>query len=108
MKTVISKVENGGDVTLTTLAKYKGGLLLPTPRANDMNHSTRIEQPSFQHRFHRDYMAEVVIASTNPKHGQTSQLNPRFVAEMMGFPSDWTESPFQSGETNPSRDTEMR
>jgi DNA-cytosine methyltransferase len=27
-------------------------------------------------------------------HGKTSQLNPRFVAEMMGFPTDWTISPF--------------
>jgi len=27
--------------------------------------------------------------------GKTSQLNHRFVAEMMGFPPDWTESPFQ-------------
>jgi hypothetical protein len=34
-------------------------------------------------------------------HGKTSQLNPRFVAEMMGFPPDWTISPFQNGETNP-------
>ena len=31
--------------------------------------------------------------------GKTSQLNPRFVAEMMGFPANWTELPFQSGET---------
>jgi hypothetical protein len=33
--------------------------------------------------------------------GTTSQLNPRFVLEMMGFPADWTELPFQNGETNP-------
>ena len=26
--------------------------------------------------------------------GKTSQLNPRFVAEMMGFPPDWCELPF--------------
>ena len=32
--------------------------------------------------------------------GKTSQLNPPFVAEMMGFPTDWTASPFLSGETN--------
>jgi len=31
--------------------------------------------------------------------GQTSQLNPRFVLEMMGFPPNWTELPFQNGET---------
>ncbi len=32
--------------------------------------------------------------------GKTSQLNPRFVAEMMGFPPDWTELPFLNGETS--------
>tara|TARA_B100000678_G_C18105501_1_gene460615 strand:+ start:50 stop:814 length:765 start_codon:yes stop_codon:yes gene_type:complete len=32
--------------------------------------------------------------------GKTSQLNPQFVAEMMGFPTGWTELPFQNGATN--------
>jgi hypothetical protein len=32
--------------------------------------------------------------------GKTSQLNPLFVLEMMGFPPNWTELPFLSGETN--------
>jgi len=40
--------------------------------------------------------------------GGTSHLNPRFVAEMMGFPVNWTELPFQNGETNPSKDTETQ
>jgi DNA (cytosine-5)-methyltransferase 1 len=31
--------------------------------------------------------------------GAYSQLNPRFVAEMMGFPPNWTELPFLNGET---------
>jgi hypothetical protein len=31
--------------------------------------------------------------------GAGSQLNPRFVAEMMGFPPNWTELPFLNGET---------
>jgi hypothetical protein len=39
--------------------------------------------------------------------GGTSHLNPRFVAEMMGFPHNWTELPFQSGEQNQSKDMEM-
>jgi len=30
--------------------------------------------------------------------GKTSQLNPLFVAEMMGFPVNWTVLPFQNGE----------
>lgn len=28
--------------------------------------------------------------------GKGGRLNPRFVAEMMGFPINWTELPFQS------------
>ena len=30
--------------------------------------------------------------------GKTSQLSPLFVEEMMGFPQNWTASPFQSGD----------
>lgn len=30
--------------------------------------------------------------------GMSSQLRPQFTAEMMGFPSNWTELPFLSGE----------
>jgi hypothetical protein len=39
--------------------------------------------------------------------GGTSHLNPRFVAEMMGFPHNWTELPFLSGEQNQSKDMAM-
>ena len=38
----------------------------------------------------------------------TSQLNPRFVAEMMGFPENYTELPFLNGEPNLSKHTEMQ
>lgn len=44
----------------------------------------------------------------NKIDGQTSLLNPRFVAEMMGFPPNWLELPFQSIETNQLKDTEMQ
>ena len=40
--------------------------------------------------------------------GSNSQLNPQFVAEMMGFPPDWTLSPFLSGEANPSNPMETQ
>jgi len=43
--------------------------------------------------------------ATNPdsfsQTGTTSQLNPLFVGEMMGFPPNWLELPFQNTETNP-------
>jgi hypothetical protein len=42
-------------------------------------------------------------AQTN---GKTSQLNPLFVLEMMGFPPNWTELPFLNGETNQSKQPE--
>lgn len=38
---------------------------------------------------------------------QTSQLNPQFVAEMMGFPHDWTLLPFLRGDENQSKPTAM-
>lgn len=37
--------------------------------------------------------------------GRSSQLNPLFVAEMMGFPTSWTVLPFLPGGSSPSRDT---
>lgn len=38
--------------------------------------------------------------------GRSFQLNPLFVAEMMGFPVNWTVLPFLPGGSSPSRDTE--
>jgi hypothetical protein len=43
----------------------------------------------------------------NSQTGTDSQLNPLFVAEMMGFPTDWTILPFQNGETKALKDMEM-
>jgi hypothetical protein len=39
--------------------------------------------------------------------GTTFQLNPLFVAEMMGFPVNWMILPFQNGETKASKRSEM-
>ena len=38
--------------------------------------------------------------------GRSFQLNPLFVAEMMGFPTSWTVLPFLPGGSSPSRDME--
>lgn len=69
---------------LPTLA-MKG--MLPTPTADDnpAKNTGKRDQDSLQKR---------AFQIT----GQTSQLNPLFVAEMMGFPVDWTVLPFQNGE----------
>ena len=39
-----------------------------------------------------------IMSGMQNNSSKDSQLNPRFVAEMMGFPPNWTELPFQSGE----------
>jgi len=47
------------------------------------------------------------IAEMNLTTSKTSQINPQFVMEMMGFPTDWTELPFLNGETSQSKQEEM-
>lgn len=76
--------------------------LLPTPTASDMNAGTPKDRKDGKNR-----MGELKHFVSHQR-GQTSQLNPLFVAEMMGFPVDWTVSPFQSGGRNPSKPTETR
>lgn len=78
--------DNSHQWGLTNFAKNG---LLPTPQADDnpAKNTGKRNQDSLQKRAYQET-------------GQTSQLNPRFVAEMMGFPPDYLELPFLSGETN--------
>ena len=46
-------------------------------------------------------LSQVIHSGVFNNHGRVSQLNIHFVGEMMGFPPNWTELPFQSGATNP-------
>ncbi len=48
-------------------------------------------------------MGKSLTPLMNKMTGQSSQLNPRFVAEMMGFPPNWTELPFLNGEQTQSK-----
>jgi hypothetical protein len=66
--------------------------LLPTPQAQDHKPGPNQNQEALGKWARNGKLA---------KDGMPSQLNPRFVAEMMGFPPDWLELPFQSTETNP-------
>ena len=69
--------------------------MLPTPTTRDAN---GIENsPSQKGKFR---------LAADLGDGTTSQLNPHFVGEMMGFPENWTTSPFLNGETNQSKHTE--
>ena len=79
-------------VTLTDLMIWG---MLPTPTTRDAN---GIENsPSQKGKFR---------LAADLGDGTTSQLNPHFVGEMMGFPENWTESPFLNGEMSQSKDSE--
>lgn len=64
--------------------------LLPTPKTQDSRHALRDRGKS--------NLGEE-MSQSGQDNGKGSRLNPQFVAEMMGFPSNWTELPFQNGET---------
>jgi len=68
--------------------------MLPTPTAMDATISTA-NMKSTQVKPGSMHSMTLMRLMSN---GKTSQLNPRFVAEMMGFPPNWTELPFQNGE----------
>ena len=87
-----TQVKQGSMHSVTLVRAISMGIL-PTPTAGS-KHS--------QHS-----MGEWGGSKNNMRHipGIYSPLNPRFVAEMMGFPPNWTELPFQNGEQNPSKDT---
>ena len=74
--------------------------MLPTPAARDYKGARTAEALQESGRNHTNSLPD-----TYAQTGKSSQLNPRFVAEMMGFPPSWTELPFQSGEQNLSKAT---
>jgi len=82
-------------VTLNELCK-KG--LLPTPRVGGQeNYETRAKRKG--HAIAMSYLESNLQFQT----GTSSQLNALFVAEMMGFPPDWTVLPFKNGAGKVSR-----
>ena len=81
---------------------YSG--MLPTPTSRDYQPSvspTALKRKNGAMR--TDALCNIpVIIGKHAKQtgGKTSQLNPLFVTEMMGFPLDYLVSPFQDGDKN--------
>jgi hypothetical protein len=67
--------------------------MLPTPATRDYKGARSKEALEASGRNHTNSLPDA-FAQT----GVSSQLNPQFVAEMMGFPTDWTLLPFQNGD----------
>ena len=78
--------------------------MLPTPTSRDYQPSvspTALKRKNGAMR--TDALCNIpVIIGKHAKQtgGKTSQLNPLFVTEMMGFPLDYLVSPFQDGDKN--------
>jgi hypothetical protein len=79
---------------------HKQGML-PTPTVNEGKNATFPES-----QINRSSLIGELMKTQDI--GKTSQLNPLFVLEMMGFPPNWTTLPFLSGETNQSKPLETQ
>lgn len=87
--------------------------MLPTPTTTDYKGAYSPEGMVSKDGIDRSSLLRNIYIHTEDQQfkaedGTTSQLNPLFVAEMMGFPVDWTVLPFQSGETKASKDMETQ
>lgn len=70
-------------------------VMLPTPRASEFKGTGPIGSSSHDHRLDRGYLDATMQEIT----GESGQLNPLFVSEMMGFPVDWIVLPFMVQKT---------
>jgi hypothetical protein len=91
------QIKYGGKTRAMYLENFAAMGWLPTPMASE---GTKLSGNPKENQMS---MTKIAFEMT----GKTSQLNPQFVAEMMGFPTNWTELPFLIGEKNQSKDTEM-
>tara|TARA_R100000388_G_C7161306_1_gene119363 strand:- start:187 stop:597 length:411 start_codon:yes stop_codon:yes gene_type:complete len=82
-------------------AKYKQGgtnlraaiKMLPTPTTRDYKGARSKEALMKAGRHETNSLPDAFA-----QHGKSSQLSPLFVEEMMGFPKNWTASPFLDGD----------
>lgn len=93
--------ENGENRSHTTGTKYGLHLtqmaeagMLPTPTAYDWNTARSPEALQKAKEKHGSALQD----SLRQRAGIGFRLSPLFVEEMMGFPKNWTASPFQSGD----------
>lgn len=79
--------------------------LLPTPMASDAGKSMNLAGKAFAAR--QTHARGVSLPEHMQRLGATSQLSHRFTLEMMGFPTDWLDTPFQDGGKNSTGQSEM-
>jgi hypothetical protein len=95
-QTIARQKKYGGKTKAMYLENYLALGLLYSPKANDYKNQRKTE----------NWKGLDLSSQVKEMTGSNSRLNHRFVAEMMGFPPNWTELPFQSGETKVLKPTE--
>jgi hypothetical protein len=75
-----------------TIANWNQKGMIPTPNASDNRNRGNPQDPCVMKRKENGKQVGLTMMVDG-------QLNPQFVSEMMGFPTDWTELPFLNGET---------
>lgn len=82
--------------------------LLPTPNAIEGEKGPKKYNPKSQNGKGLTARAMNGMLPGEYHVGESSQLNPLFVAEMMGFPHAWTVLPFLGGDEKASKPTAMQ
>jgi hypothetical protein len=101
---IMAGVRQRGQYLLPTPTAMSMGML-PTPTTALTKHSDK--EAYWKNRKDKGRQEDLAMVIHN-QVGYNSQLNPRFVLEMMGFPPHWTELPFLNGETNQSKQPETQ
>jgi hypothetical protein len=91
-----TQVKEGSMHSVTLVRYMMNNPLLNTPCASDKNGGCTRSNEKLQLG---SSLVNEMHGVLDQQPGKTSQLNPPFVLEMMGFPHDWTILPFLSGET---------
>jgi hypothetical protein len=86
-----------GSMHSMTLTRMMDKDLLPTPTTMDWKGKQASEYKQDRGE-ETEFVMESLPGWAEKSTGITSQLNPLFVAEMMGFPIEWLILPFQDGE----------
>ena len=97
LPTPTAGIVNGSEMRADGTARGLGAMaklgMLPTPTATDWKGAY---PPSSIDKFpaRRNMMRNAYQYENKEYNSKTSQLNPLFVEEMMGFPDNWTLNPF--------------
>jgi hypothetical protein len=89
-----------GSMHSVTLCRAMAMGMLPTPVAGEYRDTGEKVKGN---KYKQQNLTRTIANNSDEWTGKNSQLNPRFVMEMMGFPPNWTELPFLNGEKNQSK-----